>query len=278
VNLLHAYRRGARLALARWPLVTALWLFGLGFGLVFALASAGWLSEALEGSLATKTLLRRLDVEVLIDLWMHHREGLHVLLSLGAVLAAAHTALWWWLDGVIIAAVAPSPGSPWRRGTALVPAMAALFAIAIAVWLLWSAALAGVVWWLLRLTRESPSPHVWEHIVIPAAALWLLGTAWLIAVHDHARLRAGLTGADPLTAYQWALAFVAAGGENAFALALLLQLSGLALWTVYQIIGFSVPLTELIGLNASLLWGQLFLWLRTGVRLWSMAAQRQLHS
>jgi len=276
--MLRAYLRGARLAAARWPLVTALWLFGLAFGLAFALASATWLSDALDGSLATKTLLRHLDVEVLIDLWMHHQEGLRMLLVLAAVFAVAHTALWWWLDGVIIAAIAPSPGSPWRRGTALVPAMAGLFAIAIVVWLAWTASVVAAAWSLLRLTRESPAPHVWEHIAVPALALWLLGTAWLIAVHDHARLRAGLTRTDPLSAYRWALGFVAGGGENAFALALLLQASGLALWSVYQIIGFSVPLTELIGLNASLIWGQLFLWLRTGVRLWSMAAQRQLHS
>jgi len=273
-----AYLTGARVAVARWPLITALWLFGLAFGVAFGLASAAWLADALDGSLATRTLLHHLDAQVLIDLWVHHREGLRVLLLLAAVLAVVHTALWWWLDGVVVAAVAPSPESPWRRGTALLPVIAALFGLALFVWLAWSAAVVGVAWALVRATRESPAAHVWEAIGAGALGQWLGGTAWLIAAHDHARLRAGLSGAGALAAYRWGLAFVAAGGERAFLLALALQASGLALWAVYQLIGFALPLTELIGLTGSLIWGQLFLWLRTGVRLWSLAAQRQLHS
>jgi len=41
---------------------------------------------------------------------------------------------------------------------------------------------------------------------------------------------------------------------------------------IYQAIGLVLPLTELIGLTGSLLWGQLFLWLRYGLRVWRLAA------
>ena len=274
--MLRAYLTGARVAAGLWPLVTVLWFCTAAFGVAFALASAAWLADALDGALATRALLRQLDVQVLIDLWTHHQAGLRMLLVLAAVLAVFHTALWWWLDGVVVAAVAPSAESPWQRGVTLAPVMAVLFALGLLVWLGWSAAVGGAAWALIRLTRDAPSPHLWELIVAAAVALWVLGTAWLIAVHDQARLRAGLAGAGALAAYRWALGFVAAGGEHAFALALLLQLSGLAIWAVYQVIGLALPLTELVGLTWSLLWGQLFLWLRSGVRVWRLAAQRQL--
>jgi hypothetical protein len=275
-GMLKAYLTGARLTASRWPLITILWLCTAAFGIGFAFASAFWLGEALDGALATKTLLHKLDVQVLIDLYVHHGEGLRMLLILAALLALPHTVLWWWLDGVIVAAVLPSGESIWRRGAALTPVMARLFGLGVSLWLAWSGIIGGAAGGLIQLTRDSTTAHVWELIGVVAAAVWSLGTAWLIAVHDQARLRAGLTGCGAVAAYRWGLGFVAFGGERAFALALLLQGSGLALWAVYQAIGLALPLTELIGLTWSLLWGELFLWLRAAVRVWRLAAQRQL--
>jgi hypothetical protein len=274
--MIAAYWTGARLAARRWLLITSLWLITAAFGVAFALASALWLGDALDGAMATKSLLHKLDVQVLIDLWVHHFEGLRMLLLLAVVLAVAHTILWWWLDGVIIAAVLPSGESIWRRGALLAPVMARLFGIGVSLWLAWSGALAGAVWGLTRLTQDSSTAHVWEWIGGIGGVVWLLGTAWLMAVHDQARVRAGLTGGGAVASYRWALGFVGFGGERAFALALLLQGSGLALWAVYQVIGLALPLTELIGLTWSVLWGELFLWLRAFVRVWRLAAQRQL--
>lgn len=273
--MIAAYWTGARLALSRWPLVTILWLISAAFGVAFALASALWLAHALDGALATKSLLHKLDVQVLIDLWVHHREGLRMLLALTALLAVGHTVLWWWLDGVIIAAVLRGDGI-WLRGAQLAPVMAQLFCLGCSLWLAWSAAIGAAAWGLMRLTQDSSTAHVWEWIGAVAAVIWVLGTAWLIAVHDQARVRAGLSGSSAIASYRWALGFVAIGGERAFGLALLLQGTGLALWAVYQLIGLALPLTELIGLTWSLLWGEMFLWLRTFTRVWRLAAQRQL--
>src|SRR5215470_10568421 len=123
--MIRAYLVGARVAAQRWPVIIALWLIAAAFGAAFAAASGTWLTDALDGSLATRTLFRQLDADVFVDLWYHHREGLRGLLALAAVLAAVHTVLWWWLDAVVVCAVQPSDeeGSVWLRGLALAPVM-----------------------------------------------------------------------------------------------------------------------------------------------------------
>lgn len=274
--MLAAYLGGAVAALQRWPLVLALWGIGVGFAVAFALASATWLSAALDGSLATRTLLQELDAGVLVDLWFHHGEGLHMLAVIAVLLAALHTLLWWWLDGVIVSSLAPTPGSAWQAGLGLTPAMARLWGLAMLVLLLWSGAVAGPAWAALRATADSPSAWLRYALGGGAAALWAFGGLWLVAVHDQARLRLGLAGSGAAAAWLWALAFVLRGGRRAFPLALLLQATAIAMWALYQALSFAVPLRELLGLTGSLLLGQSFLLARTWMRVWALAAQRDL--
>lgn len=269
---------GARAAMRRGALVIALWLIGAGFGAAFALAAALWLGLALEGSLATRTLLQHIDADVLVDLWFHHRESLAMLAVGAAGLTAVHVMLWWWLDGVIVAALAGRSGSPWRAGFGLAPVMAQLYLIAIAIMTVWTAAIGGATWAAVRATRESPDAYLWGQLIGGALLLWALGMVVLIAIHDHARLRAGLAGAGAATSWRWATAFVLVGGERAIPLAFLLQVSALLLYAAYRTASLAVPLTELIGLTGSLLLGELFLLARTWVRVWFLAAQRELHA
>lgn len=273
---LSAASRGARAALQQWPLVGALWLIGAGFGAAFALVAAVWLGMALEGSLATRTLLEHLDTGVLVDLWYHHREGLVMLAVGAALLAAVHVILWWWLDGVIVAACAGQP-RPWLDGLALAPVMARLYVLAAACMLAWTSVIASGTWALLRTTRESPEPYLWAQLAGGGAVVWALGMVGLIAIHDHARLRAGLAGADAAAAWTWATGFVLAGGEGAVRLAFLLQAVALLLFAIYRTVSFAIPLAELLGLTGSLLLGEIFLLARTWVRVWFFTAQRELH-
>src|SRR4029450_2238895 len=103
--MLRAYLAGARAAAQRWPLIIILFLINALFGFAFALSSGAWLNDALEGSLETRILWRTIDPNVLVDLWYHHREGLHMLLVEAVALAAIYSVLWWWLHGVVIASV-----------------------------------------------------------------------------------------------------------------------------------------------------------------------------
>jgi hypothetical protein len=100
--------------------------------------------------------------------------------------------------------------------------------------------------------------------------------AILVAVHDHARLRAGLAGASAFGAYAWALRFVFVDGEATLRLALLLQVTAVALVAVSELSSLALPLRDLVGLTWALVLGEVFLLLRTGMRVWFFTAQRRL--
>lgn len=279
--MVRAYCAGARAAAQRWPLIAGLWLASAAFGLAFALASGAWLTDALGASLATRTLFHALDPDVFVDLWYHHREGLRAVLTMALVLLAMHTVLWWWLHGVVIASLqlpAGSRGRAWTQGLELAPAMTALWLIAVIMLALFSGAVGWVAYMLLAATRSDPAALRWDEIGAAAALVWILGYVFLVAVHDHARLRVCRSGQGPPGAYRWALGFVLRGGERAFPLAAALQGSGAVLWVVYQAIGLTVPMTAVLGLTGSLLWGEAFLLACMWVRVWFFAAQNELQA
>jgi hypothetical protein len=274
--MLSAYVGGFRAMLRRWPLVLILWLIGAAIGLAFTLAAQAWLVTALEGSMASRTLAHRLDADVLVDLWYHHGEGLRMLAVIAALLGVLHMALWWWLDGVIVASIAGAEGAWWPAGLRLAPVMARLYALALLLAALWSAAVAGPAWALLRATREHPGPYLWYAIGAAAVVVWLLGLLLLVAIHDHARLRAGLAPAPALRAYAWALRFVLREGEGTIRLAALLQATAVAILALAEWSSLGLPLHETIGLTATLLLGEVFLLARTAMRVWFFTAQRRL--
>jgi hypothetical protein len=277
-----ALRLGARIASRWWSLAVVLWLINALFGVLFALAAGCWLWIALDGSRATRTLLENLDANVLIDLYMHHGEGFRMLLVVAAVLALVYVLLWFWLHAAIILAVRGGPNAKmreaWLRGMDSAPRMAALYVVAVVVLAAFSAAIAAAVWGVMRWTATSPSAMLWSYVGAGAAALWAIGCVFLVAVHDHARIRTCASGQTALAAYRWAWGFVLRGGERAFPLAVALQAAAFALWAVYQAVGLTIPSTLGIGVTGSLLWGAAFMLARMWVRIWFFAAQSDLQS
>jgi hypothetical protein len=158
------------------------------------------------------------------------------------------------------------------------PTMAALFVIATLVLALYSGAIGGVAYALMRWTWSDPSPMIWYRIGGVALLLWTGGFVLLVAVHDHARIHACRGSAGALEAYRWGFAFVLRGGEWAFLLALLLQLSAVALWAAYQTVNLAFPASLALGATGSLVWGELFMWVRAWVRVWFFAAQSELQA
>jgi hypothetical protein len=150
--------------------------------------------------------------------------------------------------------------------------MARLYVLAALVALLWSGAVAGPTWAALRSTREHPGAYLWYQVGGAALALWLGGLVLLVAIHDHARLRAGLAGEGALRAYGWAVRFVLRGRERAIPLALLLQASAVGLFAV----GEAAAMAPGVDFTASLLFGEGFLLARSALRVWFFTAQRRL--
>jgi hypothetical protein len=279
--MLRAYLDGARLAAGRWLLATLLFLISAAVAVIFSIASVVWLTGALEGSMATRTLFKDFDPDVLVDLWYHHGEGLLMLGVVAAVLAVGHTIMWWWLHGVVILSVQrdePPPPDRWRRALEVTPTMAQLFLFAIIALAVFSLAVGGPTYLLTRWTRSNPSPFIWYRLWAAAAAIWVLGAIFLIGVHDHARIRACRTRHGAVACYGWALGFVLRGGERAFPLAVLLQLTAAALWAGYQVVSLTLPTTEVLGVTGGLIWGAVSVWVRVWVRLWFFAAESALQS
>ena len=100
-----SYRSGFRTALRRWPLALLLFAATCVPGLVFSAAAWSWLADALDKSLATRTLLTDLDMNVFVDLIGHHGESLRMLLLGGLLLAVVCWLFGVWLNAMTISAV-----------------------------------------------------------------------------------------------------------------------------------------------------------------------------
>jgi hypothetical protein len=278
--MIRAFRRGLRTAAGRWPVALALWLIGVVSGAGFALAAAFWLGDALDASLATKTLLRDLDPNVFVDLYFHHWEGLRMLLPFAILMAAGYLLLWVWLHGVVVVAVRwreATSRAAFRRGLETGPAYARLLLAAVLALAAFSTLVGGATWAGMRWAEGSSTALLGDSLIGGGVMLWSIGYVFLTAVHDHARIRVSATGERALAAYRWAWAFVLRGGERAFALALLLQLSAALLWAGFQLLSRRVPVGALLGVAWSFVWGELFLLVRMWVRVWFFAAQNELH-
>ena len=280
--MLRALLTGLRLTTRQWRLGLVLWLVSAGFGVGFAAVTGYWLSESLAGSLPMRTLLHELDADVFVDLLFHHGESLRMVLVAAMVLAVIYVGLWFWFHAAIVVAVQGrgDAGLPeaFLRGVERTPLMARLFAVATVVLAVFSLAVGLPAWWLIRATFAQPSELITYHIAAAGAAVWALGYIALVAIHDHARLRACAAHGRALPAYAWAARFVLSGGAYAYPLALALQLIGAAGWLLYGTLPASVPATNGVTVAALFLWGELFLLLRMWLRVWFFAAQNELQS
>lgn len=280
--MFEALFRGCVRAAQLWPFVTVLWLVNVLFGVLFFLAASYWLALALDHSLATRTLLRDLDPNVLVDLYRHHGESFHLLLVSALLLAIGYLLLWFWLHGTVIFAVRAEKGmvsrAAWRSGLHTTAAIAWLFVFAALVMALFTASVVGAAWGLWRWTIASPQALLTYQIVGAAACVWAAGAVLLTAIHDHARIRVCVTGEGAWTAYRWAWGFVLHGGERAFLLASSLQLVALSFWVTHQSIGIAFPVSALVGVVGALVWGQMLLFVRMWIRVWFFAAQSELQA
>ena len=278
--MLTALFRGWVTAGRLWPFVTVLWLINAVFGVLFFLASSYWLSLALDHSLATRTLLRDLDPNVLVDLYHHHGESFRLLLVTAVLLAIGYLLLWFWLHGTVIFAVRAEKGTlsraAWRAGLHTTAAMAWLFLVAALALALLTGVVGAAAWGFWRWTIANPAPMLPYQILAAAGLIWAGGAVLLTAVHDHARIRVCATGEGVWTSYRWAWGFVWRGGEGAFLLAVALHLVALSLWVTHQSIGMAFPVGALVGVAGALVWGQMFLFVRMWIRVWFFAAQNEL--
>lgn len=280
--MLRAFLAGARLAVRCWPLALALWLLSTMFGASFAWASGYWLACALGRSTATRTLLKDLDPNVLVDLYYHHFESFRMLLLLGGFLVTGYTLLWCWLHGVVLATVQGKGHvklpDAFQRGWSFAALMLRLLVIAVTLQVAFACLVFGSAWSLWYWTIAGTSALLRDCIAAASAVIWLPGFILLVAIHDHARIRACAHGQGAVSAFLWAARFVLRGGEHAFLLALLLNFTVLLVWGVFESVAWVTPADSALGVSAAVLWAEIFAYTRLSVRIWFFGAQSDLQS
>lgn len=268
------------MAIRCWLLAVLLWLLNLAFGAAFAGATGYWLQHVLAGSLATRTLLYDLDPNIFVDLYRRHDSGFAMLLGVACFMGAAYVGLWCWLHGIVIFTTCSKRRV--RLTDTLLPAFGVfprmLRLLLVAAWALaLLSVVCGGLAFLVSQAAERCSvgiPREWAAAL--AGVVWLVGYIFLVAVHDHARIRLCAQGEGAIEAYRWAFGFVTHGGERAFLLAVCLQVTAFMVWAAFQAVGMWMHPHAELGTVGVLLWAELVLLARMLVRLWFFAAQGDL--
>jgi hypothetical protein len=273
-----AYIYGFALALRRWPVVLVLFLASLLAGLSFTAAAWSWLSLGLGSSLATRSLLTDLNVQVFIDLFIYHCEGLQMLLLTGLALLVVFVLLGVWLNAAAVASAGEEISAPkcLLRGLQLYPTYLGLWVLSNGC-IVVSATLVFLCGrWLMRWTAESAVEMTLYWIVAGGALVGALLWLFFATVHDHARIRSRAAEVGAVRAFGWALAYVGHRQRRALPLAALLLGTSVGLWAVYQGVSRSIAAESAFGVTLSLLLGEALLFARMFLRVWWFGAETHL--
>jgi len=270
---------GGRALASMWAVLGCAYGVSVAVAWAFGLAGWLWLAGALDGSLATRSLLTALDANVFVDLVMHHGESLRALGVTAAILLALGAMAGIWVNAALVAAAGGAEGARQAvcRGWGLFPVFLRLWLLALPVagvgmWMVAHVVRGTIDWAAGRGLSLPPLAVVAAGMVIGAGLLLLLAT-----VHDHARIRsAAAPAAGAVRAYAWAWAFVWRHATLALPLAAVLGLVAAAVWTVGLGLREAVPTTTATGVAVALVVAQFGALARTVVRGWWFAAETAL--
>jgi hypothetical protein len=272
------YLAGLAKAARRGALVAVLGFVNLAFALGFGSLAWFWLALALDRSLATRSLLYKLDVNVFVDLFVHHRESFLTFMFGAVLLLVVAVLIWIWLNAVVVVAVAEE--GEWGR---VAHRAIDVFLTFLGLWFLMAGVLGGLLgaigigaWGLTRWT-ESSSEMGTSLVLGGAVGLGLLTILILATVHDHARIHSAATGARALSAYAWAAAFLLRT-RLAIPLAAVFAVTGIVLWGIYQSVAAFLVTESVPGVVLATLWGQTWLFVRVFTRVWMFAAETELQN
>lgn len=273
-----AYIRGLSSALRNWRFAVLVFVIGLLGALAFMACSWVWLASALDSSLATRTLLTSLDANVFIDLRRHHDDEFGLLVMVAAILAVGGGLLSIWVNAAVLAAVSGlhhSMSAAFRAGAASyfqhlklwLGSMTTYVAVGVVAFIAGKA--------LTRAAANSPDELTYYWIIGGCACAALAVAAVIATVHDHARIRCLATNETGGRAALWACGYVVRQ-RSALALTLLLVATTIAVAAIYQVGADAMPANSGIGLSLSLVWAQLFMAVRSTLRVWAFAAATEL--
>lgn len=267
-----------RRALGRWPVVALLFAASLLAGVAFMLVSWRWLAIGLDGSLATRTLLGHLDVNVFVDLVVHRGDLLSMLLVNTVTIAAVFALVWVWLNGIAVFAVLEphSLATCAARSFSQSRTFVGLWAMSLSVQVATAASVYGVSSFLLRRTAESPNEATYYVIIAACLTAGAFAAFFFSTVHDHARVYSAATRAAAVESYRWALRFLLSAERRAVPLAFVVVAVAGSVWVVYQSVGMLVSADWVPGVLVSMAWGHAYLAARLFARVWAFALAAEL--
>jgi len=275
-----AYTAGFRLALRGWPLAPLLFAATLLPGLISLTVAWTWLSGALDNALASRTLLADLDLNVFVDLLVHHAERFSELSTGGGLLLVVCALVWIWLNAIAVVAV--TEDVPVRaaagRAAQVYPTFLSLWVLTVALDAVVAGGAYGLGQVLTGWTAESPDEMTFYWVVGGCAAAAAAVVLFVTVVHDHARIHSVATGTGALGAWGWAVQFVGWRQGRALPLALSILSTGAVLWVVYQTVGMLIHTQSTSGVTVSLLWGEFMMLVRAFLRVWNFAAASELQN
>lgn len=261
-------------------------LVGIGLGLswltaiLFAGFSWMWLERALGDSLPTRTLLTDLDVHVVIDLLVHHRHSMRMLVGQGVLIAAIGLGAWIWLQAAT--AMAVSSTASLREcsvfGRAHLGRYASLWLMSAAITGAGLMAIVAVARWVERwsvIETSTGGPLALQGAAVAAGlSVYVLVTTW----HDHVRIHCALADTRTGPAMLWALRFVLRNALRAAGLTLLCLATNAALLAVYHLASDVVTSGAAFSVPLALVLGQAWVVTRIFLRIWLAASAAALQA
>lgn len=277
--MLDCSREGGRALAGMGTVVGCVYGLELGMAGLFGVAAWLWLAGALDGSLATRTLLTGADANVFIDLAMHHGESLRTLGVTAGVLLFLGALMGIWTNGALVAAAGGAGGmrASLRRGWGLFPLFGRLWMLAVPITVVGVGAMvfggrALVQWAGGRGLAVPPLAVVLVGGVLAGVLIVVLTT-----VHDHARIHvAARAGIGALRAYGWAWQFVWRRRAVALPLAAVLGVVAAVVWGCGLGLRHALPTSSASGVAIALVVGQFGALARVLVRGWWFAAETAL--
>ncbi|MBI3782514.1 MAG: hypothetical protein HY270_03835 [Deltaproteobacteria bacterium] len=272
------YRTGGVIARQCMSVTLALFAANLAAGGVFMALGWAWLATNLDGSLASRTLLTDLDMNVFVDLVRHEHAGSGLVLSQGIVLLTVALGFWTWLNGMAAASV--STRTPLRQSCnaslQLYPRLLFLGVVILVSQVVAAAAVFLTAHELTALTigfaTEMSSSGIWVVCLLLGGSVAFL----ISAIHDHARLHCLATDSTAWRSVTWATRFLLRRAPRALRANLTIGAVAVSTWVIYQSVATMIPGDRMPGVVCLLIWGQAYLMTRMFLRVWLFATESTL--
>lgn len=284
MNILHAYSKGFKDTVRSLRMVSWYYLITLLLGLTLVIPYHGVLQEAAGHSMDTVKLLKGFDYTVFKEITHFHGEGIQAFFTAGFWLVLLFMIIGTFLAGGILDQLMArdrrfSPSAFFAGCGKWFWRFLRLMFYHLIVQILVAAIVYGpMAFVLIRKFQNGANEPQLFHTILPFVILHLLIALYFLIIADYARISIVATGTKKVFKQYWrSLAFVSSRFFGTYGLYLLLLVVPLVTLWVFSGISRNVNVNTGMMVLVMLLVQQLFIWLRSGFRIWIYAAQAEYY-